>query len=45
MNGEIRTIYSDLARYDELADEKYTDQGGIFDLMAMTAIQTQLWAA
>lgn len=45
VNGEIRTIYADLARYDELADEKYTDQGGIFDLMAMTAIQTQLWAA
>ena len=32
-------------RYDELADPKYTDTGGIFDIMAVTVIQTQLVVA
>jgi type I restriction enzyme R subunit len=42
VNGEIRVIYNDLARYEELADPKYTDTGGIFDIMAVTVIQTHL---
>lgn len=42
VNGEIQGIYSDLARYEELADLKYTDTGGIFDIMAITVIQTHL---
>ena len=33
-----------LARYDELSDPKYTDIGGIFDIMAVTVIQTHLAA-
>ncbi|MBE7416740.1 MAG: type I restriction endonuclease subunit R [Ideonella sp.] len=42
VNGEIRVSYNGLARYEELADPKYTDTGGIFDIMAMTVIQTHL---
>ena len=42
VNGEIRVTYNDLARYEELADPKYTDTGGIFDIMAITVIQTHL---
>lgn len=42
VNGEIQVSYNDLARYDELADPKYTDRGGIFDIMAVTVIQTHL---
>jgi len=42
VNGEIQDTYSDLARYEELADPKYTDTGGIFDIMAVTVIQTHL---
>ena len=42
VNGEIRTAYDDRARYEELADPKYTDTGGIFDIMAVTVIQTHL---
>jgi type I restriction enzyme R subunit len=45
VNGEIRLVYNDLARYEELADAKYTDTGGIFDIMAVTVIQTHLTAA
>ncbi len=45
VNGEIQVCYTDLGRYDELADPKYTDQGGIFDIMAITVIQTHLQAA
>ena len=44
MNGEIRVSYTDLGRYEELADLKYTDTGGIFDIMAVTVIQTHLAA-
>lgn len=44
MNGEIQRSYNDLARYEELADPKYTDTGGIFDIMAVTAIQMHLTA-
>jgi type I restriction enzyme R subunit len=45
VNGEIQTAYEDRARYEELTDEKYTDIGGIFDIMAMTVIQTHLATA
>ena len=42
VNGEIQVTYNDLARYEELADLKYTGAGGIFDIMAITVIQTNL---
>jgi type I restriction enzyme R subunit len=42
INGEIQSTYDERGRYDELADPKYTDTGGIFDIMAVTVIQTQL---
>jgi type I restriction enzyme R subunit len=45
VNGEIQQTYNDLARYEELADPKYTDTGGIFDIMAVTVIQSHLTAA
>ena len=45
VNGEIQVTYGDLARYEELADPKYTDTGGIFDIMAVTVIETHLTAA
>lgn len=44
VNGEIQGVYTDLARYDELADPKYTDEAGIFDIMAVTVIETHLAA-
>lgn len=45
VNGEIQVIYKARARYEELADPKYTDTSGIFDLMAFTLIQSHLAAA
>jgi type I restriction enzyme R subunit len=45
VNGEIQVTYNELARYEELADPKYTDTGGIFDIMAVTVIQTHLMEA
>jgi type I restriction enzyme, R subunit len=36
VNGEIQTAYDDRGRYDELADPKYMDAAGIFDIMAVT---------
>jgi len=42
VNGEIRETYRQLGRYEELADDKYTDRSGIFDIMAYTVIQTHL---
>ena len=45
VNGEIQDAYGELARYEELADPKYTDTGGIFDIMAVTVIRTHLTAA
>jgi hypothetical protein len=36
------STYDARGRYDELADPKYTDTGGIFDIMAVTVIQTHL---
>ncbi|RJQ61542.1 MAG: type I restriction endonuclease subunit R [Desulfobacteraceae bacterium] len=44
VNGEIQVVYNDWARYEELADPKYTDTGGIFDIMAVTVIQTHFSA-
>jgi type I restriction enzyme R subunit len=34
VNGEIQKAYEDRGRYEELADAKYKDVGGIFDIMA-----------
>jgi len=42
VNGDIQMTYDARGRYDELADPKYTDTGGIFDIMAVTVIQTHL---
>ena len=42
VNGEIQTAYQERDRYEELSDPKYTDTGGIFDIMAVTVIQTHL---
>ena len=42
MNGVIQLAYNDIGRYEELADTKYTDTGGIFDIMAVTVIQHHL---
>ncbi len=42
VNGAIQTTYDRRGRYEELADPKYTDTGGIFDIMAVTVIQTHL---
>ncbi|TKS57979.1 MAG: hypothetical protein EWM72_03335 [Nitrospira sp.] len=45
VNGEIQTAYDGRGRYEELADPKYTDTGGIFDIMAVTVIHTHLSSA
>jgi type I restriction enzyme, R subunit len=45
VNGEIQTVYDERGRIEELADPKYTDTGGIFDIMAMTVIQYHLATA
>jgi type I restriction enzyme R subunit len=42
VNGEIQTAYDQRGRYEELTDLKYTDTGGIFDIMAVTVIQHHL---
>ena len=42
VNGDIQTTYNSRGRYNELADSKYTDTGGIFDIMAVTVIHTHL---
>jgi hypothetical protein len=42
VNGQIQEAYTERDRYDELADVKYTDTGGIFDIMAVTVIQHHL---
>jgi type I restriction enzyme R subunit len=42
VNGEIQNAYDTRGRYEELADPKYTDTGGIFDIMAVTVIDTHL---
>ena len=45
VNGEIQMAYDGMGRYEELADPKYTDTGGIFDIMAVTVIHTHLSSA
>jgi hypothetical protein len=42
VNGEIQGAYDDRGRYEELSDPKYTDTGGIFDIMAVTVIDHHL---
>ena len=42
VNGVIQLAYNDIGRYEELADIKYTDAGGIFDIMAVTVIRHHL---
>ncbi len=42
VNEDIQTTYDERGRYEELADQRYTDTGGIFDIMAITVIQTHL---
>ncbi len=42
VNSEIQDSYEELARYEELADPQYIDTGGIFDIMAVTVIQSHL---
>lgn len=38
VNRMIQDAYSDRGRYEDLTDPKYTDDGAIFDIMAMTVI-------
>ena len=45
VKGEIQTAYDRHGRYEELSDPKYTDLAGIFDIMAMTVIETHIAAA
>ena len=45
VNGEIQNSYEELDRFEELADSRYTDTGGIFDIMAVTVIKSHLMAA
>ena len=45
VNGEIQSAYDGRGRYEELGDRKYTDTGGIFDIMAITVIQSHLAVA
>jgi type I restriction enzyme, R subunit len=42
VNDNIQTTYEVCKRYNELGDPKYIDTGGIFDIMAVTIIQTHL---
>lgn len=45
VNGLIQSAYVVRGRYEELADKKYTDPGSIFDIMAVTVIQSHLAVA
>jgi type I restriction enzyme R subunit len=40
--GQVNGDYDERGRYEELSDPKYTDTGGIFDIMAVTVIQQHL---
>ncbi len=42
VNGEIQQAYNLRGRYEELSDLKYTDTGGIFDIMSVTVIEHNL---
>ena len=44
VNENIQDAYDDRGRYEELSDPKYTDVGGIFDIMAVTVIDQHLTA-
>ncbi|MBW1801104.1 MAG: type I restriction endonuclease subunit R [Deltaproteobacteria bacterium] len=45
VNAQIQDAYDIRGRYNELADIKYIDTGGIFDIMAVTVIQHHLTSA
>lgn len=45
VNGEIQQAYNWRGRYEELSDPKYTDTGGIFDIMSVTVIEHNLAVA
>ncbi len=45
VNSEIQTAYNERERYEELGDQDYIREGGIFDIMAITVIHTHLMAA
>lgn len=42
VNEMMQTRYDELGRFEELADPKYTDDGAIFDIMAVTVISHHL---
>jgi type I restriction enzyme R subunit len=42
VDGLIQNRYEELSRFNELTYPKYTDQGAIFDIMAMTVIKHHL---
>ena len=42
VNAEIQDAYDGRGRYNELANLDYTREGGIFDIMAITVIDTNL---
>ena len=42
VNGEIQDTYNQIGRYEDLADPKYKDTGGIFDIMSVTVIDHHL---
>jgi type I restriction enzyme R subunit len=45
VNGEIQDAYNQIGRYEDLADPKYKDTGGIFDIMSVTVIEHHLAVA
>lgn len=45
VNSQIQQAYAERDRYSELADPKYTGQGAIFDMMAVTVIDYNLQKA
>jgi type I restriction enzyme R subunit len=45
VNGEIQQAYDGRGRYEELSDPKYTENGGIFDIMSFTVIEHHLAVA
>lgn len=45
VNESIQSAYVTRGRYEELTDKKYIDLGAIFDIMAVTVIQSHLIAS
>lgn len=45
VNENIQAAYDARGRYEELSDPKYVENGGIFDIMAITVIKTHLSVA